>query len=215
MNAGPLSWWLVRHLLYAASSLLLLEGLVHLATRGGVVEFGREAGPLEALHMGLQIGAVVLFAAASGRKTFGSRAFGLAAYAGVLGTVREADAHLDHLLYRGAYKVPAALLGVFALHYVWRWRRTIGTELAAWVRTPAFILAGVGAFVVLGFAQIAGQKELWQALMGSGYERGVKDAVEELVELLGYLLIFFSSVETYFLARRSAADDSRAASDGL
>lgn len=210
MNPGSSSSWLVRHLAYSAASLLLLEGIVRFAIADGIAEFGREQGPLEYLHIGLQAGSVALFALAAAREGFGSRVFALAAYAAALGVVREADAYLDHALFRGAYKIPAAILGGLALRDAWRHRRVVAGELAAWVQTPSFLLAALGAFVVLGFAQIAGQKELWQALMGDGYQRGVKDAAEELLELLGYLLIFFSAVETYWLSSGSPASIRRA-----
>ena len=48
--------------------------------------------------------------------------------------------------------------------------------------------------------------------MGDGYQRGVKDSVEEIQELLGYALLLFASIEALIWERRSATqpgnDDS-------
>ena len=43
--------------------------------------------------------------------------------------------------------------------------------------------------LVLIFAQLFGQRVMWQALMGDNYERLVKTATQETCELVGYLFI--------------------------
>ncbi len=58
------------------------------------------------------------------------------------------------------------------------------------------------------YAEIIGQAELWQALMGDGYIRSVKRTVEELAEFMGYLLLFYGAVETCFLKDDQAYDSN-------
>jgi len=196
----PLPSWTLRFCFYGIAVALLLTTLVAAVSAGAVVEVGPESGPVEALHLLLQLSSVVLFGTAF-RRSRGTRVaavFEIAAYGSLLGLLREADALFDHAFFKGAYKIPAAGVGVVALVRLWVRRRGFLGGLADWAGTPSGGLVAVGAFVVLVYAQIVGQKELWQAIMGAHYLRSVKDAAEELQELLGYFLIFFGAIEACF-----------------
>jgi hypothetical protein len=197
-----------RYLAYGLFTALLMQSLVFAVSSGLVVDLGPESGPVEAVHMLLLAGSVVFFARAAAVDNPCASAFTLAWCAALLGLVRESDGYLDHAFFKGAYKLPAALIGVATLVWIWRARRNLRGAIAHWTTTPSFFFAAVGGFVVLVYAQIVGQKEFWQAIMGPGYARPVKDAVEELMELLGYLLIFFGSLEAYSSARCSAASET-------
>jgi hypothetical protein len=200
--------WIARYGFYGAVSAALVEILIRWSDQASGVGIGHERGPIEALHLSLQGASLLFFSSAALRSVAWPRACALAAFAAALGLLREADSFLDQMLFKGAYKFPAAAVGVAALLHVWLARRTLLAELREWSETRSFLLASIGAFVVLVYAQVAGQKELWQEMMGPNYMRPVKDAVEEIVELLGYLLIFFASVETYLSARWSDARSS-------
>lgn len=184
---------------YAVAAALITETLVRGASRGWFAAVGAEGGPVEYAHYALCGAAALLFACASKRSNLRD-VFSLAAYGASLGVIREADAFLDKAVFQGAYKIPAALIGALALIRAYRKRAMLAEQLARWLATPSFAVTASGVFVVLVYAQIVGQKELWQALMGASYLRPVKDVVEEMQELIGYFLIFFGAVESYLFA---------------
>lgn len=200
--AGPASTAL-RFALYALLGGLFTEGLVRGASEGWFEAVGAEGGPIEYAHYALCGSSALLFASASRKSSFRD-VFSLVAFGAALGVIREADSFLDDALFQGAYKIPAAFVGAIALVRAYHSRATIGGQIARWVTTPAFALTASGVFVVLVYAQIVGQKELWQTLMGGSYLRPVKDVVEEIMELLGYFLIFFGAIESLVLALVSA-----------
>ena len=197
---------ILRFSLYALAAALATEVLVKGASLGCFAAIGSEGGPIEYGHYALCSAAAVLFACASRWPTLGD-VFALAACGAALGVIREADAFLDNLAFHGAYKFPAAVLGALGLNRAYRARATLAIQFARWTATPSFAVTASGVFVVLVYAQIVGQKELWQTLMGASYLRPVKDVAEEMQELLGYFLIFFGAIESYLLARTTDPPD--------
>lgn len=200
----------LRWVIYGLLGALLTETIVRGASLGWFVAVGAEGGPIEYAHYTLCAASAILFAFASRRTDFRD-IFSLLACGAVLGLIREADAFLDHALFRGAYKIPAALVGVIALVRAYRARASLGNQIARWLATPAFAVTASGVLVVLVYAQITGQKEFWQAVMGDSYLRPVKDVAEEMQELVGYLLVFFGAVESVVLTRSPDRSAMRAA----
>ncbi|HET9062532.1 MAG TPA: hypothetical protein VFO62_04515, partial [Candidatus Binatia bacterium] len=169
----------VRLAAYALSAALITEALVRGASQGWFTAVGAEGGPIEYAHYTLCGAASFVFAWASRRSNLRD-VFALAAYGAALGVIREADAFLDKAVFQGAYKVAAALVGALALIRAYRARGVVGEQLARWMATPSFALTSSGVFIVLVYAQIVGQKELWQWLMGGAYLRPIKDVAEEM-----------------------------------
>lgn len=188
----------VRLAAYALAAALITEGLVRGASQGWFTAVGSERGPIEYAHYTLCGAASFVFACASRRSNLRD-VFALAAYGAALGVIREADAFLDKAIFQGAYKVPAALVGALALIRAYRARTVLGEQFARWMATPSFTVTSSGVFIVLVYAQIVGQKELWQSLMGGAYLRPIKDVAEEMQELIGYFFIFFGAIESYML----------------
>jgi hypothetical protein len=188
----------VRLAAYAIAAALITEALVRGASQGWFTAVGAEGGPIEYAHYALCGAASFVFACASRRSNLRD-VFALAAYGAALGVIREADAFLDKAVFQGSYKIPAALVGALALIRAYRARTVLGEQFAQWTATPSFAVTSGGVFVVLVYAQIVGQKELWQFLMGSAYLRSIKDVAEEMQELIGYFFIFFGAVESYVL----------------
>jgi hypothetical protein len=188
-------------LTYVVATALLAETLVVAARRGWLVEVGPETGPVEYAHQLLCATAAILLASSAASRRDLRDVLILAGCMATLGVVRETDALLDHVAFKGAYKVPAALIGALALGVVWRARSRIVEQALRFATEPGFLFLVVGGVIVLVYAQIIGQKELWQAVMGDAYMRPVKDAAEELQELVGYALIFVGALETYLRGR--------------
>ena len=70
-----------------------------------------------------------------------------------------------------------------------------------------------GAIIEFVFAQMIGHEPLWRALAGDGYQRIVKVAIEEFIELIGYLLWLIGSIEYALqvpvVVRRPRGSDTR------
>ncbi len=199
-RASEFPW---RYIGYVLALALLAESLVVGAVGGWLSAVGPETGPVEYAHQLLCASVAILLARAAALRSDVRDVVALAAYCAALGLIRENDAFLDHVAFKGAYKVPAAIVGAIALARAWRSRERIPAQLRRLATEPGFQLLVVGGLVVLVYAQIVGQKELWKAIMGDAYMRPVKDAAEELQELLGYSLIFFGALEIYLGRRRS------------
>jgi len=194
-----------RYGAYVLGVALVAEAIVVAAESGWLSTIGRETGPIEYAHQVLCALAAAVFARAAVVRRELRDILVIAAYGATLGVIRETDAFLDHVAFKGAYKVPAAIIGALALARLWRGRSRLMDQLRRFAVEPSFNITAIGVLVVLMYAQIVGQKELWMAIMGAEYERPVKDAAEELQELLGYFLIFIGSVETYVVGRSRPA----------
>lgn len=125
--------------------------------------------------------------------------FGLLA---IFAAVRELDQFFDTLAFKGAYKLINGPLIVFCGYFVWRHRRVLPEMLANFSKTAPFYFIFLGFLVVVVYAQLMGQQDLWKAIMGDSYMRIAKRATEEILEVLGYMVILFGAVETFFLQRR-------------
>jgi hypothetical protein len=121
--------------------------------------------------------------------------------------VRELDHFLDELVFEGAYKVINGVILALFVYIVWIHRWTLTKTLARFTKTAPFYFF-VAAVLVVVYAEIIGQAELWKALMGDHYVRSVKRVAEELAEFMGYLLLFYGAVETCFLKDDQAYDPS-------
>ena len=127
------------------------------------------------------------------------RVLGLLAF---VAGVRELDDFFEYLAFDGAYKAVNGGILALCVYLVWRQRRQLVQELTEFSRTPPFHLILWGSLVVVAYAQLLGQKELWDAIMGESHLRIVKRSVEEILETVGYALILIGSVETLFLRAR-------------
>ena len=58
-----------------------------------------------------------------------------------------------------------------------------------------------GAVMIFGFVRIVGHESLWQAILGELYQPIVAIAVEEFVELIGYLLWLVGAIEYWYQVR--------------
>ncbi len=108
--------------------------------------------------------------------------------------VRENDQVLEQWLPHGIWKYPAAVLAVMLAWLAWKGRATWPGQLKAFAQTPAFGMLS-GGFLCLGFSRLLGRGSVWQAVMGETYQRQVKNAVEEGVELFALSLMLMAVIE--------------------
>lgn len=121
--------------------------------------------------------------------------------------VRELDYFLDRYVADNFWQVLMAIVASLVIAYVVRQRRRLPFALARIWPSPGLVLMFAGAVVLFSFVRFIGHAPLWQALMGDDYLRVVKLAVEEFIELLGYLFWLIGSFEYAWQVHAIAARD--------
>ena len=116
--------------------------------------------------------------------------------------VREQDYFLDVYVADNSWKVIVALIVVPTLGWVIYQRRHFIAEFAHYSNTFAFGLFAGGVLTTYVFSRLYGRQVFWRAVLDDSYERIFKDVAEEIVELLGYSLILFATIELLLLALR-------------
>ncbi|RUR37841.1 hypothetical protein [Vreelandella populi] len=116
--------------------------------------------------------------------------------------VREQDYFLDVYVADNSWKVIVALIIVPVLGWVIYQRRRFIAEFAHYSNTFAFGLFAGGVLTTYIFSRLYGRQIFWRAVLEDNYARIFKDVAEEVVELLGYSLILFATIELLLLALR-------------
>ncbi len=116
--------------------------------------------------------------------------------------VREQDYFLDHYVAENTWKYLVALIVLPSLGWVIYHRQRFLDEFQHYSNTFSFGLFAAGVLVTYIFSRLYGRQDLWRAVLQEHYIRDFKDIAEEAIELLGYSLILFATLELLFLARR-------------
>ena len=187
------------YLLLAAG---LLEAAVLFANVGQSAGLAVEEGPLEAVQVIMAFIASTLFFMASLR--YGSRRDVLELFAVVMFgfAIRELDNFLDERFMAGAYVYALVPVIGYALSILWRARRTLIAQAEELADTPTFYLIAFGAFILVFYAQVVGQEELWRGIASSGDTMAITRLAEEVAEAPGYLCLLFAAIEACIGVRR-------------
>ncbi len=113
----------------------------------------------------------------------------------LLALVRELDAVLEGNIGTGAWQVLATLIVIAMIYRLRQDWQGFRFQLQSHMETYSFGLFMAGFLTTFAFSRLLGNEELWMAIMEESYQRNVKNAVEETVELLGDALMFFSGIE--------------------
>ncbi len=91
------------------------------------------------------------------------------------------------------------------------WRGGAKAAAMRWLATSGGAICWAGFICVVVLAQLFGQVELWQGVMGNAYERVVKIVAEESIELFGYALVLLGTAETLIAGATGvrASEDSQ------
>ncbi len=119
--------------------------------------------------------------------TFGGMAF--------MFLVRENDYFLDRYVIDNLWQVLVAVAGALLIVYVHRHRRRLNIALARSWPSPGLTLLFAGAVILFAFVPFVGHEPLWQAILGQSYQRVIKLAIEEFIELGAYFLWMIGTVE--------------------
>jgi hypothetical protein len=118
--------------------------------------------------------------------------------------IRERDATLD-AVFDGLWQLlafPVAGIAVFILFK--NWKKAMA-EFKLLYNDYSFGVLFIGFLVLHVFSRLFGKGKNWEALMGVDYERVVKDAAEESIELLAYGIILIGTIEIVLLSKRLAS----------
>ncbi len=118
--------------------------------------------------------------------------------------IRELDFFLDRFLADNLWQVLIAIVGALLIAYTFRHRRRLRIGLARVWPSPGLTLLFAGAVVLFAFVRLVGHEPLWMSILGDAYQRIIKLAVEEFIELMGYFLWMIGTVEYAFQARAIA-----------
>ena len=125
--------------------------------------------------------------------------------------IRELDYWFDRFLVDNLWQVLTAIAGALVITYTYRARRRLKI---AWGRiwpSPGMALLFAGAVILFAFVRLVGHEPLWMSILGDGYQRVVKLAVEEFIELSGYFLWLIGTIEYAYQARAIASREPQPA----
>ncbi len=125
--------------------------------------------------------------------------------------IRECDYFLDRFLIDNLWQFLIAIVLAVVIAFTYRARRRLRIALARIWPSPGLALLFAGAVILFAFVHLVGHEPLWEAIAGDNYQRVVKLAVEELVELLGYFLWLVGTIEYTYQARAIAYRDPQPA----
>ena len=118
--------------------------------------------------------------------------------------IRELDFYFDRYLIDNLWQVLVAVAGAFVITYIYRQRRRMKIAWARVWPSPGMALLFAGAVILFAFVRLVGHEPLWQSILGAGYQRVVKLAVEEFIELIGYFLWLIGTIEYVYQAKAIA-----------
>lgn len=193
-------WAAITELVLLAILMLAVPLIIALDTvvfRHGV----QETSVTEFAQMALLILSTVLVALTA-RKSPESRGF-LALVAGFFGVmlIRETDWLFDAVA-QGFWVYPALAVTVAVIVYATRQRGTVISPMLRCATTKPFAYLAIGVLLVVVFSRTFGTGRLWVEVMGADYQRIYKSIIQEGIELLGYVLVFFGATRVCSLERK-------------
>ncbi|WP_020682820.1 hypothetical protein [Marinobacterium rhizophilum] len=107
--------------------------------------------------------------------------------------IREQDALFD-LISHGFWVYPATLTALTTLLLAASQRRSILPAMAAATRSMTFNYILTGLAILLFFSRVMGTGSLWALVLPEVDEALIKNSIQESLELLGYILIFYGTL---------------------
>jgi hypothetical protein len=120
----------------------------------------------------------------------------------VVASIREWDYWWDRQLPVLGWQLPAGV-ALFGLAFIgWHYRKVLPEQICALIHSAPFGFLCSGFLAVVLLAQLVGHAELLKLVMGSEFKTGYKQIIEESLELFGYYLIWFGTLEALLAVRR-------------
>mgnify|MGYP005853766709 CR=1 FL=1 len=166
-----------------------------------IIEYGdfivfSENGPIEWLQLILIFASVLLFAVDARLEICGfKQLFYILAFLMTIAGIREMDLIFDRIIPVLGWKLPVFLCIAAIVLVNLKYKNEIQIQIEQFIRTRSFALLWCGFIVAVPYAQLVGHGNFLELLMGDDYMRDYKRVIEELGELMGYLLIMVGSLE--------------------
>lgn len=129
--------------------------------------------------------------------------------------IRELDYFLDRFVADNLWQSLVAIFGSLLIVYMYRHRKRLTIALARIWPSPGLTLLFAGAVILFAFVRLVGHEPLWMSILGDAYQRVIKLAIEEFIELIGYFLWMIGTVEYAFQARAIAYREPESAARRL
>lgn len=118
----------------------------------------------------------------------------LAALTGMM-FIRESDSFLDQNVFDGAWQTLVTLVIIATTLYLRKQPYPIKASMVEYARLPSSGVLLSAILVTFVFSRLFGRRSFWEAVMGDGYVRVVKNIAEEGTELMGYALLLIAATE--------------------
>ena len=118
--------------------------------------------------------------------------------------IRESDYFLDRYVVDNLWQVLIAILAALLIAYTYRHRKRLTIALARIWPSNGITLLFAGAVILFAFVPLVGHEPLWMSILDHAYQRVIKLAIEEFIELMGYFLWMIGTIE-YALQARAIA----------
>jgi hypothetical protein len=115
--------------------------------------------------------------------------------------IRELHYFFDQYVIDNLWQVLAGICGALLIAYGFRHLKRLNIALARIWPSPGLTLIFAGAIILFAYSMLVGHEPLWQAMLGDAYARIIKLAVEEFIELIGYLLWLVGTIEYAYQAK--------------
>ncbi len=195
VNINPLGKVLSRFLIYTFIVFTLAVSLPVVIEHGDFIVFS-ENGPIEWIQLAIIFTSMILFLLDSRLKICEFKHLFL-----ILGIVqacagfRELDLLFDRFIPVLGWKLPVILCLIVIALVCHKNNKSILVQANGFIRTRSFALLWCGFIIAVPYSQLVGHGKFLELLMGNDYLRDYKRVIEELGELLGYLLIMVGSIE--------------------
>ncbi|CEO41603.1 hypothetical protein C0Z01_14725 [Photobacterium kishitanii] len=121
--------------------------------------------------------------------------------------IRELDLFFDQLVFHGFWVYPASIIAFITVIYASQEREQTLSALAEFMKNNYFPILCLGLGITLVYSRLFGMGSMWHQVLGHDYHRIVKNIAEESSELLGYVLMFYASINyvySYFKHQTSS-----------
>jgi hypothetical protein len=116
--------------------------------------------------------------------------------------IRECDGYLDEIRH-GIWVYPAVLVSFVAMATSWKHRDTFIPSMSELARSRGFAPISLGLLLIHIFSRLFGNSDLWKVTLGDLYNTIIRDAVQEGIELLGYVYVAYGTAWFILEQRRT------------
>lgn len=112
--------------------------------------------------------------------------------------IREFDAFFDHQVPWFDWELPGTLVFLALCWTGYQHRQRLPSQLAEFVTMRGSTLAWAGFMLAIPLAQIVAHGPLFKLIMADDYASTFKRMIEEVLELVGYMMICFAAIEHFY-----------------